>query len=515
MILNKFSKIIDLLKEHNGVLVIDKWTLKGYDLDQPSGVSLELLLDDVAIYHTNDMSTAADDVLIEHFNREFGLDYVRSGTRCIVSIVDYIYNFHNLKLVKNNGSLYQSAIDESVKRFSNDSFYPFTDYLYNKLVELGLDRNQFPYSPGRFEYLRHGTDQNKLWYTRSGVHTRINGEIVTAPPHIDYNKWGYKKITMRNRGVGDPFETWIPINGETVIIDGFEYPKSYADRYFPICPACMTRSTKLFMNKCASCLGVDPAKVQIRGYSDRAPSFLKFKEGKYSKALFKSPLYLGVELELESDGRRGQDGLDKGLLFAAKTLGDHCIFKRDGSINNGFEIVSTAATLDVHREEWKDFFAGVETESYLGKRDNVGMHVHVSREPLNFLTQGKMTEFMNREDNKEYLRKVAGRWSDHYARQETGRTVTYPFLTGEGSERYNALNLRNKATVEFRIFAATTKYDEFIMRLEFCEALAYYCSPCQSKATSLKDVTKWEWFAKYVFENSKQWPLLAKFIKGL
>ena len=143
------------------------------------------------------------------------------------------------------------------------------------------------------------------------------------------------------------------------------------------------------------------------------------------------------------------------------------------------------------------------------------MHVHVSREPLNFLTQGKMAEFMNRADNKPYLKSIAGRWSEHYARQDTNRTVTYPFLASDGSERYNAFNLRNKETVEFRIFASTTSYDEFVMRLEFCEALAYYCSPCQSDAPSLKDVTKWDWFAKYVMKNNQQWPLLAKFIKGL
>ena len=76
-------------------------------------------------------------------------------------------------------------------------------------------------------------------------------------------------------------------------------------------------------------------------------------------------------------------------------------------------------------------------------------------------------------------------------------------------------NLKNKATVEFRIFASTRDYDEFIMRLEFCEAVTHYCSPCQSKATTLKDVSKWEWFAKYVHDNHKAWPLLSTFIKGL
>ena len=510
MILNKTSKILDLLREANGNVVMGDWTLNGLNLNTDTP-HLSLSLRGTKVWELGQ----DEGTLIEKLNEEFSIAYTWTYGRPYIAILDYIYNIAHNKVVKNNGTLYQSAINECVTRYNNESNYPYTDYLYNQLVANGLDRDSFDYSPGRFEYLVHGTDPSKVWCTRNTVSARINGEVVSVPAHLDFTKWGYKKIQMRTRPDRDTFESWVPKNEVLVTINGLEYPKAYADRHFPLCTSCNSRTHKLFLNKCPACLGVDPDKVVIRGYSDRAPDFLKFKEGKYSRTLFKTPLYLGVELELESDGRRGQDGLDKGLLFAAKTLGDHCIFKRDGSIQNGFEIVSTAATLDVHRTEWKDFFAGVESETYLGKRDNVGMHVHVSREPLNFLTQGKMTEFMNREDNKPYLKSIAGRWSEHYARQEKGRTVTYPFLTNEASERYNALNLRNQHTVEFRIFAATTSYDEFVMRLEFCEALASYCSPCQSKATSLKDVTKWEWFAKYVQDNYKQWHLLAKFIKGL
>ena len=125
-----------------------------------------------------------------------------------------------------------------------------------------------------------------------------------------------------------------------------------------------------------------------------------------------------------------------------------------------------------------------------------------------------MTEFMNLIENKPYLEKIAGRWSDRFAGQE-GRSITFAFRNQAGGERYNALNLRNKETVEFRIFASTRVYDEFVMRLEFCEALTHYCSPCQSKATSLKDIPKWFWFVQYVLDNAKAWPYLSKFIKGL
>jgi len=36
------------------------------------------------------------------------------------------------------------------------------------------------------------------------------------------------------------------------------------------------------------------------------------------------------------------------------------------------------------------------------------MHVHVSRKPLSMLTVGKLTEFMNRHENKEFITHIAG-----------------------------------------------------------------------------------------------------------
>jgi hypothetical protein len=468
------------------------------------------------VVYTSPKADEMEHKLIQAFNISFHKQFTSQGNRPLVAIVDFIINYYTLRIkTKFSNTILAETIKECERRFNNDNTYPFTDYLYNKLIDEGMNREDFAYGPNRFETFLHGS-QPRFYYTRNITREYVNGEPVSAPAHMDLSSWGYIKVTIPAiDGQTREISSWVSVNETFVNINGKSYPTKFANKYFKICSCCGNKAPKLFMGQCTVCLKVDPALVQIRGYSERAPSFLKFKEGKYSKALFKTPLYLGVELELESDGRRGQEGLDKGLLFAAQTLGKHCIFKRDGSINNGFEIVSTAATLDVHKEEWKDFFAGIKEKSYLGARDNVGMHVHVSREPLSFLTQGKMTEFMNSEDNKTYLKAVAGRWSNSYARQEKNRTVTYPFLSSDHSERYNALNLRNKATVEFRIFASTTSYDEFIMRLEFCEAVASYCSPCQSDAPNLKDVTKWAWFAKYVMKNNQQWPLLAKFIKGL
>lgn len=185
--------------------------------------------------------------------------------------------------------------------------------------------------------------------------------------------------------------------------------------------------------------------------------------------------------------------------------------KSDGSIHNGFEIVSCPATLDIHLEEFKKFF-----DSYkhldIFPDTNTGMHVHVSRDPLNYFTIGKMTEFLNRPDNKKFLLHIAGRIDNNYARM-TGRTVTFPLIYGFGGERYNALNLCNKDTVEFRIFSTPKNWEEFSSRLEFCQALTDYCKPAQS-SVPLKELTGYNNFMAWVLKNRKSYPELSNSLKG-
>jgi hypothetical protein len=140
------------------------------------------------------------------------------------------------------------------------------------------------------------------------------------------------------------------------------------------------------------------------------------------------------------------------------------------------------------------------------------MHVHVSRKPLNVFTIGKMTEFLNRSDNKPFIAYIAGRIDNSYARI-TDRTVTYPFLNGTSGERYNALNLSNSDTIEFRIFSTPKNWEEFSSRLEFCQALTDYCQPAQVN-TSLKHLTGYPSFINWLQHNRKAYPELSNYLKG-
>jgi hypothetical protein len=266
------------------------------------------------------------------------------------------------------------------------------------------------------------------------------------------------------------------------------------------CPVCQREVPDISIMD-GACIKCNENLYKIHNYSTKVPELLKFK----AKNVKPSTVYLGIELEYESSDR------DVSKIKVGKALQGHAIMKQDGSIKNGFEIVTCPATLDIHLEEFKKFYSSYSSLGLFPDK-NTGMHVHVSRKPLNVFTIGKMTEFLNRIDNKSFIAHIAGRIDNQYARI-TGRSVTYPFLNGTQGERYNALNLSNRDTIEFRIFSTPKNWEEFSSRLEFCQALTDYCQPAQVNVP-LKQLTGHHSFTHWVLNNRKSYPELSNCLKG-
>ena len=249
---------------------------------------------------------------------------------------------------------------------------------------------------------------------------------------------------------------------------------------------------------CSSC--VDSA-YKIHSYSTRVEGMLKFKATKVKP----STVYLGCELEYETINR------NRAQVDVGKLLHGHALMKSDGSIRNGFDIVTFPATLDIHLDVFKKFYDNLPPDLKIEK--NVGMHVHISRKPLSQLTLGKMAEFLNRLDNKQFIHHIAGRIDNSYARMDSGRTVTFPWKNRNGGDRYNALNLNNQNTVEIRLFATPIDYKTFAMRLQFCQALVDYCQPAQNNLP-LKQQTFYGSFINWVRQERYSYPELHSHLKG-
>lgn len=233
----------------------------------------------------------------------------------------------------------------------------------------------------------------------------------------------------------------------------------------------------------------------IQDYSARAPQTF-FGKGR---------VFFGVELEVES----ANDDIDR-VREARKVksvLGEFAICKSDGSLDDGFEIVTCPATIDAHKEHWDKFFK--ERWSNLRSYDTstCGLHIHVSRQPLSEMQVAKIIIFVNSPHNRKFIERIAGRGSAHYAQIREKKWVD----VRQPRDRYEAVNLCNKHTIEFRLFKGTLNKDSFFKALEFASALVEFCAPCETTIRTFQNIDS---FISFVDQRKKKYPYLHNFIKN-
>lgn len=223
--------------------------------------------------------------------------------------------------------------------------------------------------------------------------------------------------------------------------------------------------------------------------------------GSYEKAEDLRPAYgkgtlkFGVELEVEVkrtfstgildwwDGRDYDKAADTIHTLLNPPGQEFVITKEDGSLDNGFEIVSAPATWSECVKRWEPLFEPKRLPVTVKK--SCGMHVHFSREAIQPKVLEHIVEFITLPKNRKFVVKIAGRNSPEYARlakkdpscvHDVNEWDDYwgrPRRSKKGEiefARYEAVNLTNPKTIEFRLFASTLDRDKFYSRLEFVKA---------------------------------------------
>lgn len=210
-------------------------------------------------------------------------------------------------------------------------------------------------------------------------------------------------------------------------------------------------------------------------------------------------LYLGVELEVECsrDDVRGEVAQQ---IYDRHN--DTLLLKEDGSLQNGFELVTGKLSLEKHQAYWpqiaKDTIAA---GARSWKHKSTGLHVHLSRNWFSPLTIGKLTVFINSPATRSQIVKLAGRECPSYAALNAKK------LTCHYSDcRYEAVNLSNPKTIEIRIFKGTLNATHILANIEFCHAAAYWCAQ-----VSMSDIESWASFFSYVKKQGKQYKHLMQF----
>ena len=189
-----------------------------------------------------------------------------------------------------------------------------------------------------------------------------------------------------------------------------------------------------------------------------------------------APYFIGKEIELEP--KSNGDGNLKDVLNAMnKYL--NAVGMHDGSLAyNGVEIVTHPESwkyIQERKENYREFFEEIQKNGY-GDKHNCGLHFHVSRPSDDVIS--KIIVIL--ESFKDEIKKLSRRngdnsWS-HFLTDGGDKTQRLQYqstkylkdvYTKQGHDRYLALNLCNRNTIEFRFFKGANNFEEFWGALEF------------------------------------------------
>lgn len=192
-------------------------------------------------------------------------------------------------------------------------------------------------------------------------------------------------------------------------------------------------------------------------------------------------LTFGVELECD-----GGDSVADALADIDR-ITDRCYCKHDGSLSDGYEIVTHPGTLAWHKERFpwaRVCEASVNNGFRSHDTSTCGLHVHVGRDQLgddSCETAAKMSLITYR--LKDWFVRFSrrggeSRWAKYMKPGLLLRGDDHEFLLEYyallNRDRYIAVNVRNDSTVEVRIFRGTLNPSTVIACLELVNNLATY-----------------------------------------
>lgn len=206
--------------------------------------------------------------------------------------------------------------------------------------------------------------------------------------------------------------------------------------------------------------------------------------------------YYGIELEID-------DGDDKreAARWIQEAGGDCIYLKHDGSLSSdGIEIVTHPATLEHHMRSfpWRDIIAAACDYGYTSHdAGTCGLHIHASRslfgegpteQDLNiakiillidFWFEQYIVPFSRR--NYDQLNDWAKKPNAYILPSDTDyEAMTKAKQSGE-HDRYKAVNLKNRYTVEFRFFRGTLRRETILASIQFIDTLIKYVSSVELK----------------------------------
>lgn len=193
--------------------------------------------------------------------------------------------------------------------------------------------------------------------------------------------------------------------------------------------------------------------------------------------------YIGIELEVDIGGE-DKDNASTIINMANNDFEDRLYIKHDGSLDDGFEIVSHPMSIEYHKNTmpWKKIVKEIINMGYTSHNASTcGLHCHVNRNSFGGTTEeqeaaiARVLYFIEHHWSEilKFSRRTPlqmEKWANRYGRKSN----PYEFIDtvkNKNSERYSCVNILNYNTIEFRMFRGTLKYNTLMATLEFVEEL--------------------------------------------
>jgi hypothetical protein len=173
-------------------------------------------------------------------------------------------------------------------------------------------------------------------------------------------------------------------------------------------------------------------------------------------------LYFGLEIEAEVQDDYTNEYAEMLLdQFSGYFSRTGTYFQHDGSLNNGFEVVTMPSTLSYFRGSGLDkVLAHMRKDGCRSHNTSTcGLHVHVDNTTIDRGHAERINYVVHR--LQSFMEVVARRTRSNWARYKTPEFSTY------NEEKYEAVNFMHRNSIELRIFKGTLNWDTILATVSF------------------------------------------------
>ena len=244
----------------------------------------------------------------------------------------------------------------------------------------------------------------------------------------------------------------------------------YLKEHYPAAVRC-DYSGEYFLSS-SDLITVEGKKYSRKAIRDAVGGYHSYNRSNYSYKLAapyeNTNLYFGTEIECQGDSVNA--------LYVQQNFGDlfHC--ERDGSIGEGFEIISQPMTYKFMRNNYSRISTMLTTLAQKGMKSHdttvCGLHVHISREAFK---DEKAIDRFNAMVTvfKKNMEVLARRKDGHYYRYGViDGVITRQKIKEKASMGHGvSVNLANRTTVEIRVFRGTLNPKTYMATIELVKNL--------------------------------------------